>query len=681
MRPLCYALALAGAALALPAQAQDAEPLTLTITDKVENTIDHRLFGHFLERPSWGTTRQETGPERAYHAPTDNLHPEVVGILDRADVPVIRWPGGTDVDHMNWTDMIDNAPDREQAARPASVGHTGESVTNRFGMDEALNLAEEIESEMILVVNLLDGLSGKRTVEEAALHEAGLIAYATAPLGADLPEGMPDYPALRAQNGRAEPWNVRYAQIGNEWFLFRDANGRPLLPFGNSVDPDVEERLYQVLDATIAAIHAVDPDIEIILDGMNDWFVDGVRERLGDRVDYLTFHQYHPWALNTIERDNDFDGTIDETFEIRSWVQDPANRDETWYAWIAPRRVDEDGRAVLPHNVERTRRAGYPLVSTEWNWNGRYSAGDSGGFLESYHARGLGSTSYLFEMMREGGDVVLATQSMTVGWNWQIAGIAYPAPGSNLAYRRPSFVSTTLLAAHHGDERVDVTYDDLPTYAQPFKMGTGIYPKAEVALVDPIATRTADSVYVHLIHRHFDRPQTVRLDLSAYDGVGGVANVYSMVGSPVDEVGGSTGEASGAQFEVAWVEASTAAASGKVVELTLPPASLTTVAVPVGRSVAAEGGAEAGPFRLRGVAPNPARGDATVRFDLAEAADVSVRVFDVLGREVLAAPPQTLAAGAGRSVSLDVSALPAGIYVVRLAAGADAVTGRFTVVR
>ena len=66
---------------------------------------------------------------------------------------------------MNWTDMIDNAPDRGQAARPASVGHTGESVTNRFGMDEALNLAEEIESEMILVVNLLDGLSGKRTVE------------------------------------------------------------------------------------------------------------------------------------------------------------------------------------------------------------------------------------------------------------------------------------------------------------------------------------------------------------------------------------------------------------------------------------------------------------------------------------------------------------------------------------
>ena len=48
----------------------------------------------------------------------------MISILERADIPVARWPGGTDVDHMNWTDMIDNAPDRDQARRPGSVGHT-----------------------------------------------------------------------------------------------------------------------------------------------------------------------------------------------------------------------------------------------------------------------------------------------------------------------------------------------------------------------------------------------------------------------------------------------------------------------------------------------------------------------------------------------------------------------------
>ena len=167
-------------------------------------------------------------------------------------------------------------------------------MTNRFGMDEGLDLFEQIDSEVILVVNLLDGLNGRRTIEDAALHAAGLIAYANAEVGAELPEGMPNWPAFRAQNGRHEPWNVRYAQIGNEWFLFRDANGNTLLPFGNNVNPAVEERLYQVLDATIAAIHAVDPDVEIILDGMNGWFVDGIRARLGDRVDYLAFPPVPP---------------------------------------------------------------------------------------------------------------------------------------------------------------------------------------------------------------------------------------------------------------------------------------------------------------------------------------------------------------------------------------------------
>ncbi|MCH8525548.1 MAG: hypothetical protein LAT79_00115 [Kiritimatiellae bacterium] len=49
---------------------------------------------------------------------------------------MVRFPGGTDVDKMNWTDMIDNAPDRESPERPVSIGGHGDVVTNRFGFDE-----------------------------------------------------------------------------------------------------------------------------------------------------------------------------------------------------------------------------------------------------------------------------------------------------------------------------------------------------------------------------------------------------------------------------------------------------------------------------------------------------------------------------------------------------------------
>jgi hypothetical protein len=78
---------------------------------------------------------------------------------------------------------------------------------------------------------------------------------------------------------------------------------------------------------------------------------------------------------------------------------------------------------------------------------------------------------------------------------------------------------------------------------------------------------------------------------------------------------------------------------------------------------------------------NPTRRGTAVEvaFTLPETADVSVDVFDALGRRVLTRPEGTQAAGARRTL-VPTADLPAGIYVVRLAAGADAGAARFTVV-
>ena len=77
--------------------------------------------------------------------------------------------------------------------------------------------------------------------------------------------------------------------------------------------------------------------------------------------------------------------------------------------------------------------------------------------------------------------------------------------------------------------------------------------------------------------------------------------------------------------------------------------------------------------------PNPTAGAATVAFELSEPSDVSVEVFDVLGRRVA-----TLATGAQAAgpVRVDVPAgLTPGLYVVRVQTSAGAATTRFTVVR
>ena len=69
--------------------------------------------------------------------------------------------------------------------------------------------------------------------------------------------------------------------------------------------------------------------------------------------------------------------------------------------------------------------------------------------------------------------------------------------------------------------------------------------------------------------------------------------------------------------------------------------------------------------------PNPLAGRSTVGLTLAEASDVSVVLYDVLGREAVVVHRGRLDAGAHR-LSVDGAALPAGTYVVRAQVGTRA---------
>ena len=82
---------------------------------------------------------------------------------------------------------------------------------------------------------------------------------------------------------------------------------------------------------------------------------------------------------------------------------------------------------------------------------------------------------------------------------------------------------------------------------------------------------------------------------------------------------------------------------------------------------------------LRPPFPNPARTRATVRYAAPEGAEVTLRLYDVLGRVVQAVARR---AEAGRvEEHLDVSRLPSGVYFLRMQAGREVVTRRMTVVR
>lgn len=96
--------------------------------------------------------------------------------------------------------------------------------------------------------------------------------------------------------------------------------------------------------------------------------------------------------------------------------------------------------------------------------------------------------------------------------------------------------------------------------------------------------------------------------------------------------------------------------------------------------VAADADAPLAALRLD-AAPNPARGATTLRYTLAEAASVTLDVYDALGRRVARLHSGPAASGEHR-VTWDASGAPAGVYLVRLT-GADGARGlrRVTVAR
>lgn len=73
-------------------------------------------------------------------------------------------------------------------------------------------------------------------------------------------------------------------------------------------------------------------------------------------------------------------------------------------------------------------------------------------------------------------------------------------------------------------------------------------------------------------------------------------------------------------------------------------------------------------FELLGNYPNPFNPTTTVQFDLPEAAEVTIKLVDMLGREALTIPASNFQAGARHRVEVDASSLASGVYVYQVKA-------------
>ncbi len=495
--------------LALALAATSAELVAeYKLLDKSVAPLDARLFGHFLERPSWGG---EIGIEAGVVPGTSKLQASVEKRLRELAPPILRFPAGTDADYIAWTDMISNAPGREKPDRPVTIGHQNLPVTNHFGFDEFFSLAERLHAQTIVPVRFRDALLGLADPDAEARKAAALLAYAKgSPEMADAE--LAKYARARVKNGRKTPYRLDFVQIGNEtWFFSGDLEKKfPDDPWG---------RYTLVLEKFADAIHAVDPNVRIIADGWFPGIAQRIRKDLGDKVALLSDHKYVPWGIGKILREG-------QPIDGRS-----VRQAEIWGAWVAAAPIDPNTHQTTFHinSLDSRDEHGYRFAITEWNWVGWWNPEAGGPPLDSLLARGVGAAGILHAMMRRSDAIELATMSMTVGQNWDMNAIRADPKGERDAYFTPTGQLMRLYANHHGDRILELERRTVPTYRQPLSMND-IHASDAVEMTDLVVSADAKAIYVHAINRSFDQPVRVKIDLSSAAKLSGEGRKITMVG-------------------------------------------------------------------------------------------------------------------------------------------------------
>ncbi|MBN2165190.1 MAG: alpha-N-arabinofuranosidase [Marinilabiliaceae bacterium] len=122
---------------------------------------------------------------------------DVVEALKALNIPVLRWPGGCFADTYHWKDGI--GP-KEQRPKIKNVFWGGTMEDNSFGTHEFFELCEMLGCEPYLSANV-----GSGSVKEMTEW----LEYITS--SEDTPMVQ-----LRKENGREDPWHLKYIGIGNE---------------------------------------------------------------------------------------------------------------------------------------------------------------------------------------------------------------------------------------------------------------------------------------------------------------------------------------------------------------------------------------------------------------------------------------------------------------------------------
>lgn len=229
--------------------------------------IDKRIYGSFIEhlgRAVYGGIYQPDSP----FADEQGMRSDVIDLIHKLNVPVVRYPGGNFVSGYNWEDGV--GPKSE---RPEKIDLAwGVIETNQFGLNDFMDWTKKANTSAMMAVNL-----GTRGIEEAK----NIIEYCNI-------KGGSFYSDLRRKHGYEQPHDIKLWCLGNEMDGPWQIGHKTAIEYG------------RLAAETGRIMRMVDPSIELVACGSSflgietfgDW-EDTVLSESYDQVDYLSLHQYY----------------------------------------------------------------------------------------------------------------------------------------------------------------------------------------------------------------------------------------------------------------------------------------------------------------------------------------------------------------------------------------------------
>lgn len=229
--------------------------------------IDPRMYGSFIEhlgRAVYGGIYEPGHPM----ADEQGFRKDVLDMVRKLNVPVVRYPGGNFVSGFNWEDSV--GPVEKRPKRLDLAWFTTE--TNQVGMHEFADWAAKANSQVMYAINL-----GTRGPENAR----DIVEYANHPSGSKFSD-------MRIANGRKEPLGIKLWCLGNEMDGPWQMGQKTAYEYG------------RIAHEAAKMMKWVDPSIELVACGSSssqmptfgEWEYQ-MLDQCYDEVDYVSLHRYY----------------------------------------------------------------------------------------------------------------------------------------------------------------------------------------------------------------------------------------------------------------------------------------------------------------------------------------------------------------------------------------------------